>query len=155
MSELNIATRRPQDTDTERMLLARLLAAQAVKTTGTALASAARTTTTQSADIDTTGFRGIVVFFNVTVASGTGGLTLRLRGRDSVTSLYAALTQDSTARTATGFWTMSVGLGVSAPSGATLTGSLTGLPLPDTIRLEVAHGDASSYTYSVGYCLVP
>jgi hypothetical protein len=155
MSDLAINTRRPQDTDTERLLLGRLLAAQAVKTTGTGLASAARTTTTQTADIDTTGFRAIVIFFNVTAASGTGGLTLRLRGKDPVTGFYASLTQDSAARTTTGLWTMNVGLGASAPSGASLTGSLTGLPLPDIIRVEVTHGDASSYTYSIGYCLVP
>jgi hypothetical protein len=155
MSDLALSTRVPQDTDTERLLLARLLASAAVKTTGTGLASAARTATTMTADITTNGYRGIVVYLGVSAASGTGGLTLRIRGKDPVTGNYFSLTQDSATRTTTGSWTMSMGAGASAPSGAALTGSVTGFFLPDTIRLEVAHGDASSYTYSVGYCLVP
>lgn len=154
MSDLAIPTRRPQDTDTERMLLARLLAAQAVKTTGTALASAARTTTTQSADIDTTGFRGIVVFLNVTAASGTGGLTMRVRGRDPVSLSFANLVSDGSAITAVSIRSLQFGGGGGA-SSATSGGGLLGGLLPDTIRIEVSHGDASSYTYSVGYCLVP
>jgi hypothetical protein len=155
MSDLAISTRVPQDTDTERLLLARLLASAAVKTTGTGLASAARTATTQTADITTNGYRGIIVYLSVTAASGTGGLTLRIRGKDPVSTSYASLTQDSTARIVTGLWSMSFGAGSAAPSGAALTGSSSGFFLPDTIRLEVAHGDASSYTYSLGYCLVP
>lgn len=154
MSDLAITTRRPQDTDTERLLLARLLAAQAVKTTGTALASAARTTTTQSADIDTTGFRGIVVFLNVTAASGTGGLTMRVRGRDPVSTNFVALASVGSAVTAIGITALQFGGGGAVTSAGVTGGAMGGL-LPDIIRIEVAHGDASSYTYSVGYCLVP
>lgn len=155
MTDLNPLTVLPQKEDDVKALLGRLLYGANKKRTATALASAARTATTQSADIDTTGFRAIVLFFSVSVASGTGGLTLRLRGRDPVTSAYMSLTQDATARTTVATWTMAVGSGCSAPSGALLNGSLTGFPLPDIIRVEVSHGDASSYTYSVGYCLVP
>ncbi len=154
MSDLAITTRVPQDTDTERLLLARLLASVAVKTTGTGLASAARTATTQTADITTNGYRGLVIFLNVTAASGTGGLTLRVRGKCPVSGAYLALGSVTSAVTAIGITGLQFG-GGGAGTTATVAGGAFGGILPDTIRLEVAHGDASSYTYSVGYCLVP
>lgn len=154
MADLPITTRKPQDTDTERLLLARLLDATATKTTGTALASAARTASTNSSNITTGGASSIVVYLAVTVASGTGGLTMRIRGIDPVSGSAVPLLTATTAITATGSTAYCIGVGVGAVSGATV-GVIGGVPLPDTIRIDVVHGDASSYTYSVGYSLIP
>jgi hypothetical protein len=154
MSDLAITTRKPQDTDTERLLLARLLAASSVKTTGTALASSARTATTQSSDIDTTGYRAALFFLNITAASGTGGLQFTLRGKDPVTGYYVWLGRSTVNTTTTTTLAFCAGLGVGGISGVVAgAGGNIGVPLPETIRIEVTHGDASSYTYSVGYCL--
>lgn len=42
-------------------------------------------------------------------------------------------------------------LGPGVNGGAT---QATGGMLPRTFRIEVGHGDGSSYTYSVGYALI-
>jgi hypothetical protein len=155
MSDLAITTRKPQDTDTERLLLARLLAASAVKTTGTALASAARTATTQSSDIDTNGYSRIAIFLNVTAASGTGGLNIRIRAKDPVSLGYAPLIISFTAITSVQTVPLLAGPGLGAILAGSNNGCVAGVALPETIRLEVTHADASSYTYSLGYCLIP
>jgi hypothetical protein len=157
MSDLSITNFVPQTTDSEKNLLQRLLAAieaKHAKTTGTALASAARTATTQSSDIATGPATGILVYINVTAASGSGGISVRLRGKDPVSSSYAAI-GDSATYTTTGIRCIGFAPGMaSVTPGLTVNGGI-GTPLPDTIRLDVQHADASSYTYTVGYCLVP
>lgn len=123
---------------------------------GTALASAARTATTNSADITNHNSLGVLVFLNVTVASGTGGLQVRVTGKDPVSGNYSFLNGTPTAVTAVsnnvpptylfypGVNTTAVG------SVAQATSSI----LPRTFRITVSHGDATSYTYSVGYALI-
>ncbi len=122
---------------------------------GTALASAARTVSTISADIPSGGFRGLIVYLNVTAASGTGGLTPRLIAKDPlslVTSVSAAV---STAATATGLRVFHFGPGVGTLSGTGLGWGAAGVQLSGTFQLQVLHGDASSYTYSLSYELLP
>ena len=48
------------------------------------LASAARTTTTTTTSFDPAGFDTVTVILNVSVASGTGGLAVRLEFQDPV-----------------------------------------------------------------------
>jgi hypothetical protein len=147
-------TTTPSLHDDERTLLYRLLELSQAKTTGTALASAARTVTTSSTDILTGGARAILVYYDITAVSGTGGLILTIKGLNPTSGTYFVGPAGAT-RTTVGAWTHSQGLGIS--SGGVVTNgnnSYVGFPLPDTIRLEVSHADASSYTYSVGYCLV-
>lgn len=120
----------------------------------TLLASAARTTQAQGTSADQTNinFRGILIFLNVTVASGTGGLQIRIQGKDPVSGVYQSLHTIPTAIIATGMTTYqlgSVNLGTSANMGQSAT-----VILPRTWRLLMVVGDASSYTYSVGASLV-
>lgn len=117
---------------------------------GTALASLLRTAQVNSADLVNMGAKGVMVFLNVTQASGTGGLTLRIQGKDPASGTYGNLLSASAAVIATG---MSIYL--LYPGGASGgTQGVTG-PLPKTWRISVNVGDASNYTYSVGYCLIP
>jgi hypothetical protein len=138
-----IPTKRvPQSDDGVQALLAKLLSVQSQRVTGTSLASAVRSSTTQSSDIDANGFHRLVAFLIVSVA-GTGTLTLRVRGRNPVNGvqfiLRSAPTVSSTANI-----TYTFGPGAELPT-----------VLSDVIRIEISHSDASDWTYSVGYCLVP
>lgn len=146
----------PQLEDDQKALLQRALYALTRKVSAVALASAARPATTQSADIDATGFRAVIFYLNVTAVSGTGGLQFTLRGRDPISGNFVWLGRTIANTTTTTSLAFCAGLGVGAVSGVTGgQGGNIGVPLPDTIRIEVTHGDTSSYTYSVGYCLVP
>ena len=95
---------------------------------------------------------GILVVLDVTSASGTGGLTLRINAQDSAGSVSVPLNSAPTAVTATGTTSYAV-YPFGAISGA-LTQSTSGY-LPREFSITVTHGDSSSYTYSVGYCLLP
>lgn len=95
---------------------------------------------------------GILVVLDVTEASGTGGLTLRINAHDQASSQAVPLNADPTAVTATG--TTSYAL---YPFGA-VSGNVTQATefyLPALFSISVTHGDSSSYTYSVGFCLLP
>jgi hypothetical protein len=130
--------------------------AQTVRTVGTALASAARTVTTLSSNVSLRNEKAVLVHLNVSAASGTGGLTLRLVAVDPVTgasSGYATLTGTITT---VGHRTLAVGIGAGAATGAAVVSSGgVGLPCPTTWAVQVIHADASSYTYSVCYELIP
>lgn len=123
---------------------------------GTVLASAARTATNVSADFTNLDSRGIMLFENITVASGTGGIAPEVHGKDPVSGTYVALNSGFTAKTATGLWVYlfypDITNGGGLLSGMT---QICNIPLPKTFRFRVTHGDASSYTYSLGYCLIP
>jgi hypothetical protein len=156
--DMTLPTLTPQVGDSMQMLLARLTmgAYRRSNVQAPGLASAARTATTQSTDISCIGFGGIIVTLNVTVASGTGGLKVRIRYKDSVTGIYYVLSESTLIVTATGGWVYQHAPGTGTTVTAILgnLGSAAGL-LTDTIRIEIIHGDASSYTYSVNYVLVP
>lgn len=138
--------RGPRTDDGPTALLAKLLAAQAQRVTGTALAAATRNSTTQSAIIDCTGFRSIVVYLRVTAAPGTTDkVSITLRGIDPASGQAFALAQSGTFSTVTAA-ALSFGPGVGIA-----------VSLPDQIRIEVTHSPSpsGSFDYSVGYCLVP
>jgi hypothetical protein len=109
------------------------------------LASAARTATTTSPVLRNRRHRGLQLVLNVTVASGTGGLTLHIQQVDRDTGNAIDLAVDSTTVTATGTY------GFQMAPGA---GSATPLYLPTDWQVEVVHGDASSYTYSLSATLL-
>lgn len=116
----------------------------------TLLSSAARTATTASADVNSVNLRGITVVLNVTAASGTGGLTLKIQGKDPLSGNYVDLLSATTPVTAVGTYTYVVYPGASLAGGVIQVSSL---PLPRIFRVQVVHGDGSSYTYSVGASL--
>jgi hypothetical protein len=114
---------------------------------GTALAASARTATPAVQNLVNYNSKGVIVFLNVTAASGTGGLTLSVRATELVASNPVQINSSPTAVTATGTYSY-----VIYPSN--LTGSFTQMtssPLPYKWSINVAHGDASSYNYSVSY----
>jgi hypothetical protein len=119
---------------------------------GTAIASAARTATTSSADITNHNARGIAVVLDVSAASGSGGLQVSIQAKDPVTGNYAALNSAPTAVTSTG--TRVYELYPGAVGGGSGIAQVANVALPRTFRITVTHGDGSSYTYSVGYTLI-
>jgi hypothetical protein len=155
--DLNPTTILPQKEDDEKALLQRFLYGRSKKVTGVALASAARTATTQSADIDLTGYSALAVFHNCTVASGTGGLTITLRGKDPISGTYVQIANLNIAKTSAVGNVVCFGPGCGVVNLGTLGAGHggAGVCLPDTVRIEVGHADGSSYTYSVGFCKIP
>lgn len=146
MASQTITSRLPQQGDPVEVLLARLLASTAQRVTGTALTAATRNATTQSAIIDCTGFRSIVVYLRVTAAPGTTDkVSVTLRGIDPASGQAFALAQSGTFSTVTAaVFSFGPGVGIA-------------VSLPDQIRIEVTHSPSpsGSFDYSVGYCLVP
>ena len=109
------------------------------------LASAARTATLQSADIVNYNGSGLILFLDVSAIDATPTITLSLQIKDSISGNYFTI------------WTAAAGVSTAvsraylfAPGGA--AGSYTeavNLRLARTWRLNVAHTDADSITYSV------
>lgn len=117
---------------------------------GMALASAARTATTNSADLINYNHHGLILFLNVTVAvAGTGGLQVQVQTRDIVSGNYVSTNNAPTAITAIGFTAYFIYPGINA-GGSQASSGFFGR----TWRVRVTHGDSTSYTYSVGYSLV-
>jgi hypothetical protein len=124
-------------------------------TQGTLLASGARTATTVSPVQTNHNAKGIIVFLNITLASGTGGLQVDIRGRDPVSNNPADLIPIPTAITAAGLYLYELfpGSSTAGVAGANKVQQRTQGVLPRSFDVAVLHGDASSYTYSLGYAL--
>jgi hypothetical protein len=118
----------------------------------TALISATRTATTSSPDQTNPNGRGLHVILNITAASGTGGLQIFIQGKDPVSGNYYNLNATPTAVVATGQTIFEVYPGIGPISGG-ITQRTSGA-LPRTFRIQVVHGDASNYTYSVGAAIL-
>lgn len=121
-------------------------------TEGTLLANAARTATTTSATQTNHNARGIIVFLNISVSGGTGGLQLRIRVKDPVTGAYFSVNAAPTLLIATGYYAFILYPGIGATVGD-VTQTTSGV-LGRTWDILVTHGDATSYTYNVGYQLI-
>lgn len=116
------------------------------------LQSEARTTAYQSDILEADTEAGVMVFLNVTSASGSGGLTVRINAHDQVSGASVALNTAPTAVTATGTYSYAL-----YPFGA-ISGNVTQATsayLPRLFSVSVAVGNGTSYTYSLGYCLLP
>lgn len=130
---------------------------QAAIDNGTLLPSAARTATVYSdTQRNLYGARGVQIVLNVTAASGTGGLTLTIEQFDPASGVWFGITAAATAVTAT---TSTPKVYTVYPNG-TATAShnvtaLTSTSISAIWRVKVTAGDSSSYTYSVGYSLLP
>jgi len=117
----------------------------------TLLASAARTATTNSAPQTNQNARGVLVYLNVTAASGTGGLRLAVQAQDPVSGNYININLLPTAVTATGLTAYLIYPGSSQAGNLT---QATAALLPRSWRVQVTANDSSSYTYSVGASLI-
>jgi hypothetical protein len=98
--------------------------------------------------------RGLILFLNVTAASGTGGLVTTIFGLDPVSDGELSLNAAPAARVATGLVAYVLYPGVAGSYGPPII-QATALPLPQVWGVRVSVGDASSYTYSLAYCLLP
>jgi len=122
-----------------------------LNTEGTLLASAARTANIATPLQINYNAKGVFLWLNVTVASGAGGLTLIVQGIDPISGLPVWLNATPTAVTTTGTF------GYELYPGGTLSGDVkqrTSGILPRSWKVLIAVGDASSYTYSLGYSLI-
>lgn len=116
---------------------------------GTALASAARTIATNSADIDNTdGHLYVDVVVDVTAIVDTPSLTVTIQGKDELSGKYYTLLV-SAAITTVSTNIYRIGPGLTAAANA-----VANFAVPKTWRVSVAVADADSATYSVGYCLM-
>lgn len=116
-----------------------------------ALASAARTATVNTADLINHNARGVMIMLDVSAASGTGGLTIRIQGKTAA-GTYVSLHAAPTAVTTVTQQLYTLYPGTSSTGGA--MAQTVSQILPRTWRIQVVHGDGSSYTYSVSYSLI-
>lgn len=153
---LSFTNLNPEADDGILNLLAKILSKiqDRASTTNTALASAARTASTLSSNFSTRGFRGIIVYLNITAASGTGGLTPRLFGVDPLTLAVATSAVASTPVTTVGLRVYHFGVGCGAANAGSAAWGSVGVLLGALSAIQILHADASSYTYSVSYELV-
>lgn len=123
---------------------------------GTLLASAASTTDRQSSNQTNHSYRGVQLYLNITVASGTGGLVPRIGAVDPVSGNVVYLNSDITPITTTGRYGLEIypGASTTPPGGNGFMHQRVAASLGRTWLVRVIHQDTSSYTYSVGYSMI-
>jgi hypothetical protein len=123
--------------------------------TATLLASAARTATTSSSDQTNYNNSTLQCILNVTAVPAvpaTGGLTLKIEGKDPISGNYYTILTAPAQIQAVGAYVYEVGLGLSGAAEGGIVKRLAAM-LPRTWRATVTAGDSQSYTYSVGSAL--
>jgi hypothetical protein len=170
-----VTTSTPQDGDGERILLARIAKGEtdgntalntlaagvggATRANGVLLASAARTATTSTSNISVGNCSAVMLYLNVSAASGTGGLKLRINCIDQISGNSVGAYSANSAILAVGQVMMVFGKGLGNINNVTAAGvgatATIGIPVPAAFRVDVIHGDSSSYTYSLNYETVP
>lgn len=113
---------------------------------GTLLGSAARTTTTDSADVNNTSYRGAHIVINVTSYT-SGQWTPVVQGKDPISGNYYTILTGPTI-SATGTTVIKVYPGLMAQSA---DDPIANDFLPRTWRVRMSGGATPSATYSVGY----
>jgi len=113
-------------------------------TTETLLASAARTASTNSADFVNHNATGAHFIINVSALSDTPSIVVTVQGLDDASGVYYDVLV-GTAITTTGITVLKVHPGINP----IVNGSANDM-LPRTYRVNVAHADTDSITYSVG-----
>lgn len=114
----------------------------------TLLPSAARTVTTNSADIINFNAKGIYLFFNITAVPGVDTVTLVYQQKDPVSGNYF---QHGTAaaQIATGLTTF-----LLYPAAISNASAIQNASICRTSRIRVVPSGAGSFTYSVGGCFL-
>ena len=121
----------------------------------TALASAARTASTNSADLVNYNGRGIHVYLDVTVNPGAAEtLQLLIQAKDALSGGYYNLLSDGAQAYGgvAGSRQAIVYNGVAAASAD--VDAVAGFPVPRTYRVRIVHSAAGSWTYSVGASVI-
>lgn len=112
----------------------------------TALASAARTTTTNSSDLTNYNAKGVVVTIDCTANASTAGVTVSIAYKCTLSGKYVTLLTSATLFGSSATGTSSLYLYPGQTVAANVSVST---PLPRVWRVTVTHGDGSSITYSV------
>ena len=111
---------------------------------GTLLASAARTTTTSSADQTNYNGQAVAVSFDITAVPGGDTVTISIEAKDPVSGTYTAVLTGA-AQSGTGFFRLRVGTDITAAANLAAADVLG-----RTWRATVTHSGAGSFTYSLG-----
>lgn len=112
--------------------------------TATVLASAARTATTDSADLTNHNGRGVAVDIDVTAIVDTPSVVFHVQAKDPVSGVYVTVLE-SAAVVGTGHTRLRVYPGIAAVANLAASDILS-----RTWRVRAVHADADSITYSVG-----
>jgi hypothetical protein len=121
-------------------------------TEGTLLTSASRTANTNSPKQTNYNAKAVVIFLDVTTASGVGGLTPFLRLYDPVSGKTTAISTGSLITT-TGTFAFIIGLGATGAITTSVKAFVSAI-VSRQYDVQIYHNDNSAYTYSVGQCLV-
>ncbi len=109
----------------------------------TVFSSAARTVSENSADLSNPYARGAVLVIDVTAATATPSVVFTVKGKSALGSDYYTILA-SAAITGTGQTVQRIYPGLTASANVTASDVL-----PAVWRVEAAHADADSITYSV------
>jgi hypothetical protein len=123
----------------------------------TLLASAARTTATNSSIIDNAdGYPGVILWLKVTAVPGAGGITPRLLAYSSDSwAQDLALFNSSLGTVQEAFWIIYPGAGLISRSSGLFTSVNYNVRLPLRWRFNMLVESADSYTYEVKYRYLP
>jgi uncharacterized membrane protein len=124
-----------------------------IKTVRKLLTSGTRTATIATIKQTDAQEQSLRVYVNVSAASGTGGLTVVIRGYDPTSGLPCALTTGGGAITTTGIFAFE--MMPSSQSASAAVKETVGRALPYVWDVQIQHGDSSNYTYSVGAEILP
>lgn len=113
---------------------------------GIALASAARTATISSPDLENNWGKGIHVVLDVTEITSTPSITLKIEGK--VNGKYYTILEGAAVTT------VSVNTYRVFPHLTAVANSIANDVIPKTFRITVTHANTNSITYSVGYSLI-
>lgn len=114
----------------------------------TLLASAARTATTATADQSNNDYRGVHVIIDVTADPASASVVATIQGKDELSGTYYTILT-SAAIAAVGTTVLRVFPGATAATNVTANDVL-----PSTWRVNFAHADSDSITYSAAAQMV-
>ncbi len=114
----------------------------------TPFASAARTATGNSGDLDNGQHRGLHLVIDATAATSTPSVVFTIQGKDETSGQYYTILA-SAAVTGISTTVLRVYPGLTAASNLVANDVL-----PKTWRVLATHGDSDSLTYSVGASLI-
>lgn len=115
----------------------------------TVLASAARTATVTSGNLNNNGYRGLHLIIDATAAAATPSVVVTIQGYSPLGDDYYTILA-SAAITGTGTTILRVYPGLTAAANLVANDCL-----PPVWRVNAAHADADSITYSVAALMLP
>ena len=124
---------------------------------GQLLASAVRTASVSSNDIDAADARGVQVIVNVTAdPAAAETIAVQVEGKDPVSGNYFPITAFAavadTVTPSTEIYTLYPAI---LETGTVANSQISSAPVPRTFRVKVTHSASGSWTYSVAYSLLP